>query len=84
MSIRHYGATFAVGAVLAIAAPVAQAHVADGTILSSAQSVKSTQSASTSSRATSATALKALEQRWVAIAQAYRLQQQDRFLSLRP
>jgi hypothetical protein len=79
MSIRHYGATFAVGTVLAIAAPVmapvAQAHVADGTILSSA---------STSSRTASATALKALDQRWVAIARAYRLQQQDRFLSLRP
>jgi hypothetical protein len=76
MSIRHYGATFAVGAVLVVAAPVAaQAHVADGTILSSA---------STSSHTASATALKALDQRWMAIARAYRLQQQDRFLSLRP
>jgi hypothetical protein len=82
MSIRHYGLTFAVGAVLAVAAaPVADAHVADGTILSSAQSAKSTQSAS---HTASATALKALDQRWVAIARAYRLQQQDSFLSLRP
>ena len=85
MSIRQYGATFAVGTVLAIAAaPVAQAHVADGTILSSAQSAKSTQSATKSSHTLSSTALKALEQRWQAIAAAYMQQQQDRFLSLRP
>ena len=82
MNVRRYSATFAVGAVLAIAAPVAaEAHLADGTILSSAQSAKSTQSAS---HTMSSTALKALEQRWQAIARAYMLQQQDRFLSLRP
>jgi hypothetical protein len=84
MSIRHYGATLAVGTVLAIAAPVAEAHLADGTILSSAQSAKSTQTASKSSHTMSSTALKALEQRWQAIAAAYMQQQQDRFLSLRP
>jgi hypothetical protein len=82
MNIRRYSATFAVGAVLAIAAPVAaEAHVADGTILSVAQSAKSTQSAS---HTMSSTALKALEQRWQAIARAYMQQQQDRFLALRP
>lgn len=78
MNARRYSAIFAVGTVLAIAAPVAQARVADGTILSSAQS------ASKSSHTTSAAALKAVEQRWMAIAAAYRLQQQDTFLSLRP
>lgn len=78
MNARRYGATFAVGTVLAIAAPVAQAHVADGTILSSAQS------ASKSSHTLSSTALKAVDQRWMAIAANYRLQQQDTFLSLRP
>jgi len=84
MSIRQYGATFAVGTVLAIAAPVAQAQLADGTILSSAQSATSTQSATKSSHTLSSTAQKALEQRWQAIAAAYMQQQQDRFLSLRP
>jgi hypothetical protein len=78
MSVRSSSVALAAGAVLAIGAPVAQAHIADDTIVSASKTK------ATSSHTTSAKALKALDQRWAAIAASYRLQQQTKFLSLRP
>lgn len=62
MSTRHSILTLAVGAVLAVGPPVAQAHLV------------SDDSATSQTRVLSAQALKALDMRWQAIADSYKSQ----------